>query len=175
MRVTVYLGLTVDGFVARPDDALDFLPPPPDGESDSSFADFIDSVDVIVMGRRTVEVVRAFGFEAYRGTPLVVLSRGWTTPPPDLPAGSRVVAGTPADVLAQLGDVGHVYVDGAQTARDFLAAGLVTDLVLTQVPVLIGAGIPLFGPLPADIALDHVATRVLPGPMVQTHWRPRRA
>jgi riboflavin biosynthesis pyrimidine reductase len=64
----------------------------------------------------------------------------------------------------------HLYVDGGATIQRFLAAGLVDRLVLSRVPVLIGEGIPLFGSLPHDVRLRHVATRTFPGGMVQTEY-----
>jgi len=174
MRITVYLGLSIDGFVARADDSLDFLPSPPEpqpGEVDD-FSAFLATVDVMVMGRRTFEVIQGFGFAHYGDLPILVLSRSLTSLPEGTPANLSLASGSPQEVLAGLGpDVGHVYVDGASTARAFLAAGVVTDLVLTQIPVLIGEGIPLFGPLPHDIPVELVATKTLPGGMSQVHWK----
>jgi dihydrofolate reductase len=176
MRVTVYLGLTIDGFVARSDDRLDFLPAPREpepGEVDD-FSAFLATVDAMVMGRRTYEVVRGFGFDPYGDLPIFVLSRSMDAFPEGTPANLSLVAGRPDEVLASLGpDVKHVYIDGASTARAFLAAGCVTDLILTQVPVLIGEGISLFGPLPHDVPVELVATKTLPGGMSQVHWRVR--
>ncbi len=75
--------------------------------------------------------------------------------------------------MQALTDAGYkrVYVDGGQTARSFLAAGLITEMTLSHVPVLIGEGVSLFGPLPEDISLEHFETDVLNGGMVQTKYR----
>jgi len=176
MRATIYMGMSLDGFVARPDDKLDFLGAPPDGEAggDDSFPKFLATVDVLVMGRRTFDVVLPFDPWPYGNTPVVVLSRTLTTA--TLPAGTpptvRVMAGEPAEVLRILEGEGvrHAYVDGAMTARDFLIAGLITDLVVTHVPVLIGAGISPWGPLPSDVHLKLVATRPFMGQAVQSRY-----
>jgi dihydrofolate reductase len=66
-------------------------------------------------------------------------------------------------------------VDGGLTIQQFLRAGLVQHIVITRVPVLIGDGIPLFGPLDADIHLTHVATRHLAGGAVQSEYTIRAA
>jgi dihydrofolate reductase len=82
------------------------------------------------------------------------------------------VVGTPAAILDTIGTrgFGHVYVDGANTIQQFLAAGLVQRLIVTRVPILIGSGIPLFGLLQKDILLRHVATRTFAGGLVQTEY-----
>ena len=69
------------------------------------------------------------------------------------------------------GDVGvrHVYVDGGITIQRF-QADLVQRLIITRIPVLIGAGIPLFGALQRDIALRHVATRQYASGLVQSEY-----
>ena len=74
------------------------------------------------------------------------------------------MAGPPAGIVARLAATGahHLYVDGGITIQRFLRAGLVQHLTITRVPVLIGDGIPLFGALPRDIRLRHVATRDFP-------------
>ena len=61
-------------------------------------------------------------------------------------------------------------VDGGETIQRFLRAGLIDRMVITRVPVLIGDGIPLFGTLPRDVALRHVASRHFPSGLVQSEY-----
>ena len=63
-----------------------------------------------------------------------------------------------------------LYVDGGITIQRFLRAGLIQRLIITRVPVLIGAGIPLFGQLPHDIPLRHIATRHYRSGLVQSEY-----
>ena len=171
MKLSVFCGVSVDGFLARPDDALDFLQT---GEqAPHGFKEFLASVDVVVIGRRTFEVVLKLGHLAIYGKkPMVVLS----SRPLDFPSVEGGVAermsGEPAEIVKQLKARGfqHAYVDGGITVQRFLVAGLIDRLVLTRVPVLIGAGIPLFGPLPRDISLRHIATRVYNRGSVQSEY-----
>ncbi len=81
-------------------------------------------------------------------------------------------SGSPADIVAQLRERGaqHLYVDGGKTIQAFLDAGLIQRLIITSIPVLLGDGIPLFGPLPHDIQLRHIATRTLEGGIVQSEY-----
>lgn len=171
MRLSVFCGVSVDGFLARPDDTFDFLST---GEQEPhGFPEFLSSVDVVVIGRRTFEVVLKLGHLAlYGARPVVVLS----TRPLDISsAASRNVeqrSGSPSEIKGHLKARGftHVYVDGGITIQRFLAAGCIDRLVITRVPVLIGSGIALFGPVPCDIQLRHVETRSYRGGLVQSEY-----
>ena len=168
---TVFVGISVDGFMARPDGSFDFLPEEPE---DHGFDAFMATVDALVMGRNTFEVVLPFETWPYGQTRVVVLS----SRPVDL---SRAIArgavveqmsGTPEEIVARLGERGarHLYVDGGDTVQRFMRAGLIDRLVITRVPVLIGQGISLFGALPHDVKLRHVETRSFPSGLVQTEY-----
>lgn len=170
MKASVFCGTSLDGFIARSNDALDFLPA--GGGEDHGFTEFLASVDAVVMGRRTFEVVLTFDGWPYGTKPVVVLS----SRPLDIPAFPGAViermSGTPAEIVSRLAARGmeHIYVDGGVTIQRFLAAGLIQRLVITRVPVLIGSGIPLFGPLSRDIVVRHVATRAFPSGLVQSEY-----
>ncbi len=169
MMVSVFVGTSVDGFIARPNGALDFLP---DDVEPHGYDEFIASVDTLVIGRKTFETVLGFGTWPYAGKRVVVLS----SRPVDLSAAHGAVeqmAGPPAEIVSRLAAAGaqHLYVDGGITIQGFLRAGLVQRLIVTRVPVLIGEGIPLFGALPRDLQLRHVATRSYPSGLVQSEYQ----
>lgn len=170
MTVSVFVGTSVDGFLARPNGGLDWLPA--DGGEPHGYDEFIASVDAIVIGRKTFETVLAFEAWPYGAKRVVVLS----SRPLDLSAvrGGIVeqMAGPPAEIVAKLAASGahHLYVDGGITIQGFLRAGLVQRLIITRVPVLIGEGIPLFGALPQDLRLSHIATRHYPSGLVQSEY-----
>ena len=170
MRVSVFVGVSVDGFIARANDDLDWLPP--GGGEEHGYEAFIATVDALVIGRRTFDKVLTFERWPYGGKPVFVL----TTRPleiPDLPgAVVERMSGDPADIVSQLAarGIGHIYVDGGITIQRFLRAGLIQRLTITRVPVLIGNGIPLFGALQSDIALRHVATRQYSSGLVQSEY-----
>jgi dihydrofolate reductase len=171
MKLSVFCGVSVDGFLARPDDALDFLQT---GEQEPhGFKQFLTSVDVVVIGCRTFDVVLKLGHLALYGhKPVIVLS----SHPLDFSSvkGGVVeqMSGKPAEIVKQLKSRGfkHAYIDGGITIQRFLAAGCIDRIVITRVPVLIGEGIPLFGPVPHDISLRHVATRSYNGGLVQSEY-----
>lgn len=174
MRVSVYIAASLDGFIARPDGDIAWLTAFPDSDGeDYGYYDFLDSVDAIVMGRHTFEKVLTFGAWPFDDAKrVVVLSSTLATLPDDLPATVTLAAGSPAEVLAQLAaeKIEHIYLDGGQTVQRFLAAGLVNRITLTHLPILLGQGIPLFGPLPDDISLRHVTTQSYPSGFVQSTY-----
>jgi dihydrofolate reductase len=170
MIASVFVGTSVDGFIARLNGDLDFLPA--GGGEPHGYTEFMASVDALVIGRKTFETVVAFPEWPYGNKRVVVLS----TRALDLSAvrGGVVerMAGPPAEIMAKLAADGmrHLYVDGGITIQGFLRAGLIQRLVVTRVPVLIGEGIPLFGALPHDVRLRHVATRQYPSGLVQSEY-----
>ena len=171
MRISVFCGTSVDGFLARPDDTFDFLKA---GEGvPHGFTEFLKSVDVVVMGRRTFDVVRKLGhFGLYGKKQIVVLSSGMLDFSSIRDAKIEQMSGTAREIVTQLEKRGfkHAYVDGGITIQRFLQAGLVDRITVTRVPVLIGEGIPLFGLVPHDIGLRHVRTRSYKGGLVQSQY-----
>src|ERR1700732_536122 len=170
MTVSVFVGTSVDGFIARLNGDLDFLPV--GGGEPHGYNEFMASIDALVIGRKTFETVLGFAAWPYGDKRVVVLSSA----PVDLSAvrGGIVeqMAGPPAEIVSKLAASGahHLYVDGGITIQRFLRVGLVQRLIITRVPVLIGEGIPLFGPLPRDIRLRHVATKHYASGLVQTEY-----
>ncbi len=157
MTASVFIGISVDGFIARPNGKLDFLPE--GGGEPHGYNEFIASVDATVIGRATFEKVLTLGPWHYGSKRVVILS-------------SRAVdlSAAHGGVLAASG-AQHLYVDGGISIQRFLRAGQIQRLIITRVPVLIGEGIPLFGSLPRDIPLRHVATRHFASGLVQSEYQ----
>lgn len=169
MRASTFIGTSLDGFIARTDGALDFLPP--GGGEPHGYDEFMDSVDALVIGRKTYETVLTFGAWPYGRKSVFVLSAHSLAPAP-LSAVMERMSGAPPEIWSRLAARGfqHVYVDGGITIQKFLQSGLIQRLVITRVPVLIGTGIPLFGPTGRDIALKHIVTRQYPSGLVQSEY-----
>jgi dihydrofolate reductase len=171
MRASVFIGTSVDGYIARTDGGLDWLPA--DGGEPHGYEEFIAGVDAVVIGRKTFETVLAYATWPYERKPVFVLSTSLREI--RVPAGAvcELMSGPPSEVVARLAGrgIGHLYIDGGATIRGFLAAGLIQELTITRVPVLLGSGIPLFGALPQDVRLEHVATQAYPSGLVKTEYR----
>ena len=171
MMVSVFVGTSLDGFIARRNGEFDLLPP--GGGEPHGYDEFIASVDVIVIGRNTFETVVGLGPWPYGRKRVVVLS----SRPLDLSVVQGGVleqmSGPPAQIVSQLAASGakHLYVDGGITIQQFLRAGLIHRLIITRVPVLIGDGIPLFGSLDRDIKLRHVGTKQYASGLVSSEYQ----
>lgn len=171
MIVSVFIGTSVDGFIARQNGSYDFLPE--GGGEPHGYEEFMASVDTLVIGRKTFEAVLALPAWPYGEKNVVVLS----SKPVDFSGvqGNTIqhMAGPPAVIVATLAAKGaqHVYVDGGITIQRFLRDGLVQRLIITRVPVLIGEGIPLFGSLPRDVRLRHVATQQYKSGLVKSEYQ----
>jgi dihydrofolate reductase len=169
MKLSVFVGTSLDGFIARLNGQYDFLPP--GGGEPHGYAEFIASVDTILIGRNTFEVVLKLPSWPYGDKRVVVLSH---RPLQLSKITGRVeqMSGEPAEIAQRLAASGaeHVYVDGGITVQEFLRAGQLHDLTITRVPVVIGEGIPLFGRVAKDIKLRHVGTRQYNSGMVTSEY-----
>jgi dihydrofolate reductase len=173
-KVSVFIASSLDGFIARKDGNLDWLDNAntsvPEGE-DFGYRTFIDSVDVLIMGRNTYEKVRTFGSWPYGEKRVVVLTRRPIEIPTELKKTVSTSSAPPDVLLKELAADGarHFYIDGGVTIQRFLAAGLIDEITITQMPVLLGEGIPLFGKLEEDVILTHVSTETKGG-LVQNKY-----
>ena len=170
MRASVFIATSLDGFIARPDGTLDWLPESPEPHG---FEEFYASVDALVIGRHTYEVVLGFGSWAYGTKPVIVLSSTMTELKAPAGAVCSLMCGTPREIVERLEQRGleHLYIDGGVTIQRFLDAGLIQRLIITRIPVLLGSGIPLFGKASRDIRLEHVTTRTYPSGLVQSEYQ----
>lgn len=174
-KCSVFIATSLDGFIARKDGALDWLPGSDGttGGEDYGFGAFFEGVDTLVIGRKTCELALSFPEWPYRGKRVVVLSSRYPATLTPLGENLSGASAAPRDLVRQLEQTGaqHVYVDGGKTIQGFLAAGLIQEMALTRVPVLLGEGIPLFGPLARDVVLQHLDTLSFDSGLVQSRYR----
>lgn len=171
-EAAVFIATSLDGYIARPDGSIDWLHVP-GGEGDYGYADFMAGVDALILGRKTYEQVLTFGKWPYGNTRVIVLSSGSLDMPAEGSARVEVLNLEPEPLLRRLGAEGvrRAYVDGGETIQRFLRAGLIDELIVSRIPILIGEGRPLFGPLPHDVELEHVETRSFDNGLVQSRYR----
>jgi dihydrofolate reductase len=169
MKASVFIATSLDGFIARENGGIDWLPENPEPHG---YDEFIASVDAIVLGRKTFETALSFGGWFYGKTLVVVLSSKASELKAPEGANCDFMSGDPKEIAARLDERGihHVYVDGGITIQRFLEAGLIQRMIITRIPILLGTGIPLFGPLSRDIHLAHVATKSFKGGLVQSEY-----
>lgn len=171
MTASVFIGTSLDGFIARPNGTFDFLPE--GGGESHGYNEFIATVDAIVIGRNTFETVLPMKPWPYGKKRVVVLSTRALDFSTIAEAVVEQMSGDPEEIVSKLEATGahHLYVDGGITIQRFLRDGLIQRLIITRVPVLIGEGIPLFGTLPHDIRLRHIVTRSYPSGLVSSEYQ----
>jgi len=178
MKASVYIATTLDGFIARENGELDWLPgsdgeAPVDAENeDYGFNAFMDSIDVLIMGRNTYELAISTGVWPYGNKRVIVLSNTLHSLAEGIPNTVEIMSESPNNLYNNLKDSGamHLYIDGGKAIQSFLNSGLIDEIIITRVPVLIGAGIPLFGPLDNDKKLRHIETQAYQSGFVQTKY-----
>ena len=170
MKASVFVGTSVDGFIARRNGDFDFLPE--GGGEPHGYDEFMASIDVLVIGRNTFEKVLTLETWPYADKRVVVLSSRMIDSHAVPGALIEHMTGSPAEITSRLSADGakHAYIDGGITVQGFLRARLIQRLVITRVPVLIGDGIPLFGSLPHDIQLRHVQTKSYQSGLVKSEY-----
>jgi dihydrofolate reductase len=171
-----FIAISLDGFIARQNGDVKWLDQIPKLENeDYGYGALFARVDAMVLGRKTYEKVRSFDVPwPYEGKRVIVLSRTESTPEPDAPPNVERFAGQVTSLVEKLSKEGvqAVYVDGGQMIQAFLRAGLLEEITITRVPILLGAGIPLFGTHEDDIPMQHIVTKAYSNGLVQSIYHP---
>lgn len=172
MVVSAFIATSLDGYIARENGDLDWLPGSEgdDQSEDFGFTEFFASVDCLVMGRHSLEAVLRFPEWPYEGKRVIVLSRTMKRAPAPVQGKIALYSGSLTGLVDRLVTEGctRIYVDGGATIRSFLSEGLLTDITICIVPILLGKGIPLFAEVGKDIPLRHRETRSYDNGLVQS-------
>ena len=150
-KVVLGVGISLDGYIARPDGSVDFLFMP----DDYSMASFFKTIDIGIMGRKTLDAAIALNGGKYDGHGLSAYVMSRAAPSRKL-KGVTYTSESPAELISRLRTVPGKDIwlmGGGEIAREFLAAGLVDEIHLGVVPTLLGEGIPLF---PAGFAQQNL-------------------
>jgi len=175
MKTTVYVGTSLDGFIARKDGDIDWLVKYQNKEVHDSYNEFISRIDAMVIGRGTFEKIITFPQWPYEKK-VFVLSTSLKQIPGTLNEKAILVAMKPLAMLNYLSDKGfsNIYVDGGKVIQSFLKEDLIDELIITKVPELIGTGIPLFGHLDKDLRFEHISTNIYSDGLVKSHYKRNR-
>ena len=170
----VFIATSLDGFIARNDGSIEWLLQRDDPSEDHGYNLFIENIDAIIMGRGSFQSVRDFTPWPYTRPVLVLTATLADQPVPrELEGKVRFSGSSPEEAMAMLEAEGcrRVYIDGGLVIQSFLRLGLISDMVITHIPVLLGSGRSLFGPIPKDISLIHEETRTFPSGLVQSSYK----
>mgnify|MGYP002640353640 CR=1 FL=1 len=175
MKITVFMATSLDGFIADKDGKVDWLNDlavDQDSNEDYGFQTLLSSVDRLVMGRNTFDQVLKFDTWGYAELPVTVISHRST--PTQLPKNAKItfLGGTPEVLMETFTKAGdkHIYLDGGDLVRQFLNAELITEIITTSVPVLLGDGISLFHQPLSDLEWHIKETKNYPNGFIRTHW-----
>jgi len=173
----VFIAQSLDGYIAGKHGELDWLHSIPNPENDDMGYDgFMDEIDAIVMGRNTFETVLGFGGVWPYAKPVFVLSRSLNELPQQSQDKATLIKGNPKEVLTQIHEMGYfnLYIDGGNTIQNFLKEDMIDELRITTIPIVLGGGFPLFGPLSEPLPFEWVRSRVFLNQLVQNHYKRKR-
>lgn len=176
IKCSAFIASSIDGFIARPDGDIEWLHKPEYAQEDGfdfGYSAFMESVDALVMGRNSFEKVLTFDPWPYEDTPVVVLTSRDLDIPEKLKGKVHLESGKPEEIAERLSLKGykHLYIDGGVTIQRFLRAGLINEITITQIPVLLGDGISLFGSIGTEIQLKLEQTSGAHNGFVQSKYR----
>ena len=175
-EVIIYIAASLDGFIARSDGSIDWLDIAGPEEAERSMSDFLallESVDCLVMGRKTFDTVKQFSPWPYGTLPVIVLSTTLSAPPQIEGTNIQIRSARPTDLIRDLESEGFtkIYVDGGATIHGFLREGLIDRMTIATVPVLLGSGRPLFPDMRHELKLNLESSIVLDSGIVKTAYR----
>ena len=175
MRTLVYIGTSLDGFIARKDGNIDWLVQFANSEAVDAYEEFMSRIDAIVIGRGTFEKVLGFPSWPYEKE-VFVLSTSIKVIPDVVSGKITVLSMEPGELLNYLAGQGfsNIYVDGGKVIQGFLKEDLIDELIISKTPILIGSGIPLFGFLDADLPFKHIRTETYSNGLVRSYYERKR-
>ena len=175
MKTSVYIGTSLDGFIARMDGNIDWLTQYANDDAIHAYQEFINGIDAIVIGRGTFEKILTFPSWPYEKKAFV-LSTSLKQLPGTLKDKATLLSMKPKELLSYLAgmDFSSIYVDGGKVIQYFLKEDLIDDLIISRVPVLIGNGIPLFGFLNGDLKFKHMRTEIQSNGLVRSYYKRER-
>lgn len=168
----MYIAASIDGYIATKDGGIDWLHEQPNPTNDDyGYSEFVGKIDAIVMGRNTFEKVRTFGDWHYEKK-VFVLSSTLIKVPDELIGKVEFFSGSLKEALFNINSQGfnELYIDGGVVIQNFLAEDLIDELIITQIPILLGGGIPLFGELSKPLRFVHKNTEIYGNVLVQSHF-----
>ena len=175
IKTIVYIGTSLDGFIARKNGDIDWLTQFANDEAIRAYEEFMARVDAIVIGKGTFEKVLTFPSWPYEKK-VFVLSTTIKQVPASVTHKITLLSMEPKELLSYLLSKGFsgIYVDGGKVIQSFLEEDLIDELIISKVPVLIGSGIPLFDYLNTDLQFKHMNTQVSSNGLVRSYYERKR-
>ena len=177
MKNSVFIATSIDGYIADRSGGLDFLGSVPNPDNDQlGFPEFMDDIDALLMGRKTYQTVLGFGGAWPYTKPVFVLTGTLSSLPEHLLGKVEFANGSVEEIVQLLNQRGYnnLYIDGGKLIQSFLQQDMIDELIISQIPILLGGGIPLFGNLTCHLMFEHLETKVLLNAIVRTRYRRKK-
>ena len=169
-KVVLYIAESLDGFIAKEDNDISWLSIVEKPNEDYGYNDFVNTIDTVIMGRKTYEKVLSFGIEfPHKDKKSYVLS--------------RTLEGTNENVEFYNGNINdltkmlksedgkNIFIDGgAEVVREFRNENLIDEYIISIIPVLLGKGIRLFKDSDMENKLKLIESKVFDSGLVQLRY-----
>jgi dihydrofolate reductase/predicted GNAT family N-acyltransferase len=167
LKISIYIAASIDGYIARKDNSLDWLDRVGGFDEDYGFKSLIDSIDTLIIGRKTYEIATTVP-DPYPGKKVVVLTNSLSSVKDSM----ELYRGDLSELVAKLKSSGsrHIWVDGGVTISQFLASELVDTITLSIIPVLLGDGLPLFNIIGKEIPCRLISSQAYQSGLVQQRY-----
>lgn len=167
-KISVYIATSIDGYIAQEDGGLEWLERTPTPNEDFGFKEFMDSIDVLIMGRKTYDIVSGFDEWPYQGKRVVVISQTLDSVREEAEHFSGDIQNLVSNLYGE--GIKHIYVDGGVTISKFLEAGMVDQMIITVIPIILGKGIRLFNPMDKEHDCKLISVKPYPSGLVQLRY-----
>ncbi len=177
MSNIVYIATSIDGYISDKDGGLDWLQMVPNPDNlDFGWADFMNSIDAVVMGRKTFEKVCSFDCDWPYTKLVFVLSDSLKSLPEGYEEKAKLIQGPLSEILKNINNNGYenLYIDGGIAVQNFLKEDLIDEMIVTVIPILLGGGTPLFAEFPKQMEFECIKSEVLLNALVQTQYRRKK-
>ncbi|MBT8298856.1 MAG: dihydrofolate reductase family protein [Maribacter sp.] len=174
---SVFIATSIDGYIADKNGGIDWLHSIPNPHKDDmGYAEFINNIDALVMGRTTFETVCGFDVDWPYDKPVFVLSNTLNEIPQSHVGKAFLIKGTLTEIIEQINKKGYyrLYIDGGTTIRNFLKADLIDEMIITTIPILLGGGSSLFTELPNELKFELITTKTYLNQITQCHYKRKK-
>ncbi|WP_340678433.1 dihydrofolate reductase family protein [Paraglaciecola sp.] len=178
MANIVFIATSLDGYIADKNNEVDWLHAIPNPDNlDMGFVKHMESIDALIMGRNTLELVLALECDWPYSKPVFVLSNTLNAVPKGYENTVSLVNGDLKAITEELKrkNYENLYIDGGVTIQNFLKEDLIDEMIITTIPVLLGGGIPLFAQLENTLEFRCTDSEVFSNGISQNSFKRHRA
>ncbi|MFZ9942718.1 MAG: dihydrofolate reductase family protein [Bacteroidia bacterium] len=170
-KVILYIAMSLDGYIATKENSIEFLSMVEQQGEDYGYADFVKSVDTVIIGRKTYDKVLAMGFEyPHVDKDVYIITRKERPAIGNFKFYTGDMAQLVNNLKAQSGK--NIYCDGgAEVANEMMKNNHIDELIVSIIPVLLGDGIKLFNDGRPEKELSLVSSKQFESGLVQLHYK----